>query len=392
MKLYINAGTDSYELAGLFSDICKKQTGIDPKIKVAIGNMSSEICRKDKLCIYIESAEQAKKYIEILETIKSERPDFTFERPIQTVGTIDNWIGIGSDIGENTSYNKDICNILMYACNKHFFYMNRNQIIEKIMSNPNEVLDAVRYTIAEESLKQGRSAEKICIKNDDTLILQQTSIGSGDIQRGIWISGGGVTTRSFEEIVSKEIAPEEISEELMQTLRQNEYDGKTGPLVIQSYYALYCRSQDEKQREMYNRKKIDSLAEKLNTQNDTISALKARSKTFENIIQVQKSLFSVIISNLGKSKDRIDELQNEFRPKKLFVRIRELFAKDQKLLPEASSQAIEMNMNWIVQECGRAEDFIKQNVPLSVEEIVKKKQAIRERDSQLKDSNILYRS
>lgn len=387
MKLYINAGTDSYELAGLFSDSCKQQMGIDPKLKVAIGNMSSEIGRKDKLCIYIESAEQAKKYIEILEAIKNERQDFTFEEPILTVGTIDGWIGIGSDIGENSSYNKDICSILIESCNKHFSNMNRNQIIERIMSNPNEVLDAVRQTIAEECLKKGRSPEKICVKNEDTQMLQQTSIDSSEMQRSIYKDKGAVTTRSFEEIISEEIAPEEISEELMQTLRQNGYDGKSGHPVIQSYYKLYCRSQDEKQREMADSQKIDSLVEELNTQNDTVSALKSRSQTLENIMQKQKTLISAIINTLGRSRDRIDELQNELRPKSLFVRIREMFTRDQKLLPETSSQAIVLNMDWITQECGRTEDFKKQNMPPSVEEIVRGKKAIRERAKTLEKEN-----
>lgn len=388
MKLYINAGTDSYELASLFSESCKQQMKIDPKLKVAIGNMSSEISRKDKLCIYIESAEQAKKYIEILETIKKERQDFTFEKPMPTVGTIDNWIGIGSDIGENSSYNKDICSILIESCNKHFSNMNRNQIIERIMSNPNEVLDEVRHTIAEESLKKGRSPEKICVKNDDKQMLQQTSIDSSEMRGSMYRNGGlAIATRSFEEIISGEITPEEISEELMQTLRQNGYDGKSGNSVIQSYYKLYCRNQDEKQMEMNDGQKIDSLLEEINMQNDTISALKSRSQMFENIMQKQKSLISSIIGTLGKSKDKIDELQNELRPKSLFARMREMFGRDQKLLPETSSQAIVWNMDWITKECDRTENFKKQNMPPSVEEIVKGKKSTRERAKALEKEN-----
>ena len=70
MKLYINAGADTYEFAELFSNTCKQQIGIDPKTKVAIGNMLSEINRGDKLCIYTEIIEKSKQYIEILEKIK----------------------------------------------------------------------------------------------------------------------------------------------------------------------------------------------------------------------------------------------------------------------------------------------------------------------------------
>ena len=53
MKLYINAGADTYEFAELFSNTCKQQIGIDPKTKVAIGNMLSEMyCRKIRFCLF----------------------------------------------------------------------------------------------------------------------------------------------------------------------------------------------------------------------------------------------------------------------------------------------------------------------------------------------------
>lgn len=334
MKIYINAGTDSYELANLFSNSCKQQMGIDPKLKVAIGNMSSEISRSDKLCIYIENMEQAKQYIEVLEKIKNERQDFAFEKPILTVGTINNWIGIGSDIGEyNTSYNKEICGILMDSCNKYFSNMSRTEIIEQINKNP-KLLDEVRKNIAERCLRSGRSPEKICIREDDVQTLKQLEIVHSDmIENENKQKQTMLGTKPIEEITSKEIVPEDISDDLMQTLRQNGYDGKSGHPVLQSYYELYCRNQDEEQRRVVDGRKIDSLEEKLESQNDEISALKTRSNMFENIIRKHISKIQNIKGILGTLGTQIVDLQKGLRPKGILESTKSIFAKKQNLLP-----------------------------------------------------------
>ena len=117
LKFYIDAGKDTYEFASLFAKECQN-IGINPAYKVAIGNISSEINRLDKMCIYIDDLNQVPQYIGILEKIKEEKKDFQFEKPPLLSGAIDEWIGIGSDPLDNSSYNKEMCKIFENAFNK----------------------------------------------------------------------------------------------------------------------------------------------------------------------------------------------------------------------------------------------------------------------------------
>lgn len=328
--MYINAGTDSYELANLFSNNCKQQIGLDPKLKVAIGNMSSEIGRREKLCIYVESMEQAKQYIEILEKIKEEKQDFKFEKPILTAGTIDNWIGIGSDIGEyDTSYNKEICGIIINSCNKYFSNMSRAEIIEQLHKN-SQLLDEVRKSISERCLQSGRSSEKICVRKEDVQLLKQTELARTELNSNEQIITG---TKSVEEIINGEITPDEISEKLMQQLRESGYDGKSGHPVLQSCYQLFSKKQEEEQRRTADENKIDSLEDKLGRQNDEISALKSRSEMFESIIRNQTSKIRNIKGVLETLGNQINDLQENVRPKGILEKVRGMFAKRQNLLP-----------------------------------------------------------
>lgn len=378
MKLYINAGADTYEFAELFSNTCKQQIGIDPKTKVAIGNMLSEINRGDKLCIYTESIEQSKQYIEILEKIKKERPNFKFEEPMLTAGSIDNWIGIGSDIKSNSSYNKDVCDILINSFNKYFGNMSRQEIIEQVSKNPH-VLDKIRNNITEECLRNGRSPEKLCIREDDIQVMKQMKFDISDENEY-----KQKQAKSIDQIISKEVRPEDISEDLMKKLSENGYDGKTGHPVLQNYYKLYCKNQDEERRKNIDGKKIENLEEKIEIQNDKIFALKSRKKVLESIMRKQESKVSEIKGVLSLMSAKAKNVKETQSDKGILGHIKGIFSKKQDLLPENSYESIRNNADFVDEECARIEDSIKQNMPSSVEEIAKNRQDVRENEKKVK--------
>lgn len=200
MKMYINVGEKTYELANMFYNNCKEK-GIDTKFKVAIGNMSSEINRVDKMCIYIDDLEKAKEYIEILTNIKEKRGDFKFQTPMITAGKIDNWIGIGTDIDDKTSYNKDFCDAIVDICDAYFENKSETEIYKNI--NKNETIDNIRNRIQRDSLEQGRSFDKICIRAEDTEELKRLEINE-PIKQGCRISKKRSNSKILEVYFNEE--------------------------------------------------------------------------------------------------------------------------------------------------------------------------------------------
>lgn len=241
MKLYVNAGVDTYELASMFSTISEEH-GIEPNFKVVSGNVESEVNRKDRLCIYIDDLNLMSKYIEILEKIKSERPDFKMEKPMPTVGNIDNWIGIGTDSVEGSSYNKDISTIVTEVCNRYFSNIDQNTINEFIKLNP-QVLDTIRQDMKKMCIEQGKSAEKICIQSADEEKLKGMTIRD-DKQSNVKV-----------DQYAKSITTENINAEKMQYLYENGYTGTFDNPVLNMTYQMYCesRKKDEQIQELETR-------------------------------------------------------------------------------------------------------------------------------------------
>ena len=248
MKLYIDAGADTYEFAGLFSTISEEQ-GIMPNFKVTSGNVESEVNRKDRLCIYIDDLNLMPRYIEILEKIKSERPDFKIEKPMPTVGSIDNWIGIGTDSVEGSSYNNNICRIVTEVCSRYFSNIDQNTINEFIKLNP-QVLNTIRQDIKKMCIEQGKSIEKICIRSSDEEKLKGMTVRD-DKQENIEV-----------EQFAKSITVENINAEKMQYLYENGYTGTFDNPVLNMTYQMYCegRKRDEQIQELETKvKKQDEI-------------------------------------------------------------------------------------------------------------------------------------
>lgn len=132
VKLYINAGADTYEFAAKFEEECQRQN-IKYYYKVVRPPCSKyyedgskyyedEWYRKDKLCIY-SSKEDLPKFLEIIQQIGRTNPNFDYRNPPEITGTIDSWIGIGVDPKEDPnepeserySYSSSRCKIIFEA-------------------------------------------------------------------------------------------------------------------------------------------------------------------------------------------------------------------------------------------------------------------------------------
>ena len=182
-----------------------------------------------------------------------------------------------------------------------------------------------------------------------------------------------IKKQSFKSIVS-EISPEEITPELIEILRQNGYDGKSGHPVLQSYFQMYCRVQEADVRSKADESKIFSLQRTIEGKDDEIKALKTRERALQNIIRKQGEYISKIKGRLQFIAIRLEGLQNQVRPKSLIEKIKGLFSKEKEVgaLPPAQECAyLKEQSDASIQECDMSEQWTKQNSPLSVEQIMR---------------------
>ncbi len=336
MKLYIDAGADTYELASMFSTISEEQ-GIIPNFKVVSGNVESEVNRKDRLCIYIDDLTLMPKYIEILEKIKSERPDFKMEKPMPTVGSIDNWIGIGTDSVKGSSYNKDICGIITEVCNRYFSNIDQNTINEFIKLNP-QVLNTIRQDIQKMCIEQGKSSEKIYIQSADEEKLK------------------GMTTRDDKqenldvEQFAKSITAENINAEKMQYLYENGYTGTFDNPVLNMTYQMYCegRKKDDQIQELET--KVKKQDEIIKYDSGVINELGNKYSSLCSFVRDTKEALKSIgekISALGDGtrglKERLNKEKSKGAFSTLISKIKSRFSKTPMLPAAKQCENIELD-------------------------------------------------
>ena len=343
MKLYINAGANTYELANIFYNECKKQ-GINTKFKVSIANMASELKRNDRLCIYIDDLTKLAPYIHILENIRAERTDFDFQSPMLTAGNIDNWIGIGSDINEKSSFNKDMCDVLINSCNKYFSGKNFNEISAQIQQNP-QLLKEVIETASEECLAQGRSDTKLCILKADETALQSIEIH----RTKATVRQGDETTNykekcnpnALENVISS-INPNDVDIETLKFLYENHYNGKIENPTVRLAFQLYCetRAKDEKIEDL--NAKVRNRDELIKYDEDVINQLTDRINRLHEMTMKTKQTFVELgakIYDLGKNVYELGTRLEKEEGKSIFKiisqRIKSAFSKTP-LLPAAS--------------------------------------------------------
>ncbi|MBQ9012966.1 MAG: hypothetical protein IJ094_05300 [Bacilli bacterium] len=177
IKLYINANKDTYHFSKLFSDECIKKD-ICYNYKVAMPN--HELSRIERMCIY-STIENLPKYIEILQKIISEHPEFEYGDLPLFAGKINGVIGVGVDPKE-TSYNQQISEILRNTCNEFFnctslFDKNREQA--KNLSGARK--EEFKQFLIEKIASAGMDPQKLCITNDVAELLKQIKMPKLDI-------------------------------------------------------------------------------------------------------------------------------------------------------------------------------------------------------------------
>lgn len=136
MKLYINAGTDTYKFASLFQERCE-ELGLNYYFKVAHAYEEAEYKRNDKMCIFTERKD-AEKFLEVIQQVKEENPDIILKSPPLLAGKIEGNIGVGMDniSSKGKSYNQEMSTICFETIKQFFKGMPREQIPEYIKANP----------------------------------------------------------------------------------------------------------------------------------------------------------------------------------------------------------------------------------------------------------------
>lgn len=176
LKFYINAGDYTCKVASYFRDKCETRN-INYYFKV-VNPHKDDLNRSDKLCIYSE-LKDIPDYLEILQEIRKENPEFIFEQPPMMVGNFENWIGVATDYSGDKydrpkSYNEAMSNICLKALNK---VCKEN----KIGSSNNEgmnITEQLKEEIVLQAQKIGYSKDKVCIKNSIKRTLQKMDLNS----------------------------------------------------------------------------------------------------------------------------------------------------------------------------------------------------------------------
>lgn len=151
VKLYINAGSDIYELSKIFKEKCE-QMGLGYMYKV-VNPIKSEHTRADKMCIY-SSLDDIESYIEIVTEIRREHPDFDYRLPVPIMGSIDEWIGIGADpdnFEKAASYSDSRALLLENSLSSILGNASKKKIMKKLEKNPDELLERLRAEVKRRS-------------------------------------------------------------------------------------------------------------------------------------------------------------------------------------------------------------------------------------------------
>lgn len=171
IKLYINAGKDTYKFAYYFKQLCDHDE-LNYYFKVA-NPLINEQDRLDKLCVFC-SYKNAENFLNIIEAIKYNVPEFNFEPVPYLCGTIDDVIGVGED-PKYTSYNHAMGIIFSSSIEQVFGLTGIKSIIPV---NPNdERISLLKEIIIEKADSKGLDPKKICISKKSKMMLQDTYLG-----------------------------------------------------------------------------------------------------------------------------------------------------------------------------------------------------------------------
>lgn len=183
LKFYINAGDDTCKVASYFRDKCEARN-MNYYFKV-VNPYKDDLNRSDKLCIYSE-LKHVQDYMEILQEIRKENPEFIFEQPPMMVGTLENWIGVATDNPEDEyyrpiSYNEAMSNICLKALDK---VCKENEIGSSNNEEMN-ITEQLKEEIVLQAQKMGYSKDKVCIRNSIKRPLQKIDLNSTKNKRNM---------------------------------------------------------------------------------------------------------------------------------------------------------------------------------------------------------------
>lgn len=203
LKFYINAGIDTYKFASLFQERCES-LDINYYFKVVNADKYEEYKRNDRMCIYTEFKD-ADTFLSIIKELKEQNPDIKFQKPPLLAGTIDNFIGVGTDhiTKGGRSYNVQMSNICFASITKIFEKVPREKIFETIKIYP-EMIDKLKNEIKYRAKNIGLSEDKICIKEGIEQKLGQNQNESNfknqsqQLRRGIILDLEEITTEELE--------------------------------------------------------------------------------------------------------------------------------------------------------------------------------------------------
>lgn len=188
---------------------------------------------------------------------------------------------------------------------------------------------------------------------------------------------GNFMVKISKQVMAKainEISPEEITPELVEELRKNGYDGKSGHPVLQSYFQMYCLARENKRLKEINESSsqtILSLNETVQDLVDENNAFRSRENSLLNIINNQRRFIEKIMERMQVVSESVKRLQDTVRPKSIIEKIKEKFSKSKVKLLTAPEECdiIENGNNTVIAECTKMEAYIEQNMPRSVKDL-----------------------
>ncbi len=164
MKFYINAGYDTYKFARLFQIKCLERE-INYYYKV-VNPEKGEQKRADKLCVYTD-LENAETFLQLMKEVREENPDIHYRKPPLLAGTIQDFIGVGTDniSKSRESYNYTMAKICFSTMETVFAGIPKDKIVDTVRERP-DMLQRVKDMIIIQASEKGLSEEKICVSKD----------------------------------------------------------------------------------------------------------------------------------------------------------------------------------------------------------------------------------
>lgn len=185
IKFYINAGPDTYKVAKYFQNMCHENKKnyyykvVNPEKFEGTGKrIRYEDERDDKMCIY-STLDDALIFLEMLEKIKQEHPEIHYRKPPLLTGTLNGYIGIGTDKIDKDygSYNGAMSKICFEVLKDEFKSIPKEQIKSYVKLHP-EILEEIKSQIVFRAKQIGLSEEKICVKSSDKSKLENIELVS----------------------------------------------------------------------------------------------------------------------------------------------------------------------------------------------------------------------